>query len=140
MLNRPDHLAWAAGIFITIIIGAGLMVSALMEKGADGGTQSDYFTGYNTSSFYTTSLGGSMIDAANATDPDEGQSEEPTEANIIKDGFQNLLNLGKVYSATKEHMIKGSTYLSIPPILWMMGIGLIIITFSVIIYTWIRGS
>lgn len=140
MFSRPDTIAWIAGIFLLAIVTIGLGVTSLMESdlAAQGGEQQVFFTDANTGAQNIANAG--HTDATDALGIEEGTSEEPSEENIITAGFKNLLNLGKIWNEAKDSATSGTKYLSIPPIYWLVGLALILITLSVVIYTWIRGK
>lgn len=139
MLTRPDSIAWIAGIFLLAIVTVGFGVSSFMEQGADGGTQSAFFTEADERVTSTNSVFGTGVNSATALSSEEGQSEEPTEDRLITQGFNSFLSLGKVYNEVKITANQGTQYLGIPPSFWLIITALIITSLTVVIYTWVRA-
>ena len=139
MINRPDSIAWIAGIFILAIVTIGMGVGNLIDQGAQGGNQSVFFTDVEGRATSSNGVFGAGVDSADALGADEGTDEETTEEGILTAGFQNLLNLGKVYNEAKTSLNEGSQYIGIPPVYVLVLTAMLIISLSVVIYTWIRG-
>lgn len=70
----------------------------------------------------------------------EGQSENPSQDNILIRGFYSVLKLGEVYSFIETNLYSLSQILHVPQEFITITILLIIVTFAVVVYSWLRGA
>jgi hypothetical protein len=70
----------------------------------------------------------------------EESGEEPTEAGFILKSFQAMRDLGKTFGVMSEALDGASTELGLPSFFWLLVSSGLLITFAVVIYTWLRGT
>lgn len=139
MFNKPYDLPIMFAIFALVIVTVGFGVSSvnnIQNKSVDA----SYFESVESSVTSSTGLKGAADDMSEGITGDEGASEEPSEENIIIQGFKSVLKLGKTFVQMTDALDEGLTELGIDPIYVTVVSGVLIIVFGVVLYTWLRGN
>ena len=140
MFNKPYDLAYIVGIFGLIIITIGFGITSAVDFGAETNNKVGFYTGVYNNISSESGFKGSADEATLALTGEAGVSEQITEDSVILNGFQSLISLGKTYKTLESSLTISTGYLGIDPIYWLVITGLILITFAVVLYTWVRGK
>lgn len=143
MFNKPQDLAVMIGIFGLVMITFGFGLNSVMnfydnENVTVQDQELNFFnkqTNLMNSSLY---LKGAADDYSESMTGGEGQDASTTEESIVKQGFNSLLALGQTYKAAESSITEGSKIIGLDPLYFLVISAIIIISFGVVIYTWIR--
>ena len=135
--NRPSDIFFIFGIFALVMIVVGYGVSSVVTQQNATNVDQTYFTGLQ-STVRTTENTTSNIN--NALQSQTGQSETPNQENILIRGFYSILDLGQIASNITDNIGKLTNILHIPDEFKIIMIGLIVVTFAVVTYSWLRGA
>lgn len=139
MLSKPYDIVIIFALVAAVVITVGFGLSDVQNAGANTGTANNFFnnvndTVYSEDYFYgTTEASGSVLDGS------EGSGSEPSEENIITEGYNSLRKITGTYKAFRNALSDGSGSLGIDPVYLTLVTGVIIVIMFVLIYTWARG-
>jgi lipopolysaccharide export LptBFGC system permease protein LptF len=138
-LTRPSDFAWIFIVFASIMLVAMFGLDSVTEYQGNNQTES-LFTSINNSILNSTGLKGAADDQRSALVTQEGSGDGTSVDNFIIESFNSLRSLGKTYVIMEQSIQESSSALGIPVIFWVLLSAGLLITFAVILYTWIRGQ
>ena len=138
MLKSPLDLVWIFAIFGLVIVTIGFGVSDVVNEFSLTEDQS-YFTSIEAQLNSSEGLQGTASRAGD-TIGGEGEDRDENDVDIITGGYNTMKGLGKVFSLSKNAMTDTSVKLGIPAIYWQIISAALLISFFVVLYTWIRGK
>ena len=134
--NRPSDIVFIFGIFALVMLTVGYGITSVVDK-QNISTDTSYFTNLNGQLNNYQNTTGTMTGAVT---PQEGQSEESSEESILVRGFNSILSMGEIFTLINQNLEAISTKLGIPSAFIIIISGMIIITFAVVTYSWLRGA
>lgn len=138
-LDKPQDLVWMFIIFAVIVVTFGFFLTSLQET--QGVTQnSSFFANVQSQIESDEGLMGAANDSTGILTSPSGVGDDTDEAGFIKNSFNSLRNLGKVYAISKNSLGEAQSELKIDPIyIVLLSLGLLI-TFAAVLYTWLRAG
>jgi hypothetical protein len=138
--NRPTDMAFIFAIFAMVMITVGYGVTSVMNQqnaSIDSDAQ-NYFNKLKNNDLQA--FGNNTNDINNALVAQEGQSDSPTEENILVRGFNSMLSIGRSFTLVTESLDYIATKTGIPDEFVVIIGGLLIMTLAVVTYSWLRGA
>lgn len=138
-LDRPQDLAWIfvvmAIVFITFSYGlTSIQVNQSVTQNATFFYQAANYTESSTG------LKGAADNQREALSGEDGSGDVPSEESFILRSYQAMKDLGKTWSIVESMIRQGFTSLGIPIVFVTLIASAILISFAVIMYTWLRGN
>lgn len=135
--DKPSDLAWMFVIFASIIIVMGIGVDSVI-KYQHVSANTSFFEEVRSDAESETGLkGGADSQRPGLIGDTEGDT--PDVDNIFVRAWNAMKDLGKTFKIVESSIIDGVNLLGIDPIFWVLVSSALLITFAVIIYTWVRG-
>ena len=138
MLKSPADLVWMFAIFGLIVITIGFGVSDVISH-SDDTIDESYFTTIEGNLNSSSGLQGASSRVSDTLGA-EGEGGEESETGLLTEGYHTMQGLGQVWALTKNAMQETSNEINIPPIYWQVLSTLLIISFFIVLYTWLRGK
>lgn len=139
-LDRPSDFAWMIGIFAIFMIVAGLGVVSVNEN--QGLTKdTSLYTGFINATTNASGLKGASDDQSRFLDGEATGGAATTEEGFFLRSWRSMLSLSKTFTAMKD--ATGKVFLgelSLDPNIWIIVTSCLLISFSVIMYAWLRGG
>lgn len=133
--TRPSDMAIIVGVGMLVILTFSLGISSVNDQYGQTGS-SPVFTSANQElgSFRNTSNAASEGLATSS-----GQSESPSFDNIAVASFNAILDLGGMVSTSITLLNEAADALHIPSYFLVIVIGILLVVFAVVTYSWVRG-
>lgn len=136
--DNPSDMAWIFIIFAAVVITFGFGLTSVQE----------YQNVTQTTTFFSSIEGKVMNNqtglkaAADAQESSivgqEGASEEPSVANIFVRSWNSIREIMKVWSVFEDSAEESFEIIGLDPIYWTLITSGLLITFAVILYSWVR--
>lgn len=134
--NRPSDIAFIVGIGLLVILTVSLGVISIQTN--QNVTSTDpVFTTANTA---LSSFQNASITSSSALTQDPGQTGDLTDTNIYVSSFNAILSLGEMLTTAGNLLSQFASSLHIPTYFLTIIIGLLLVLFAVVTYSWFRGS
>lgn len=142
-MNKPSELAVMVGIFSLVIITAGFFISS---GALYGGEQSQQVTNYIVS--IQNGMNGTNGLISTGTELERGVLSTNVSAStstsgvgdVFVQGWNSLKKLGYSFTITSDALAETNGLFGIDPIYWAIAIGMLLITFAVVMWTWVIGG
>lgn len=138
MIDKPQDLAIMFGVFALIVVTVGFAVADINDKVTTDHNDT-YFTTINSRVTSQEGFKGISDSSGSSLTGEEGSDETPTTDNFILQGIDSLRSLGQSWAIVKTTAEESNSALKLDPIYITVLIGLLIISFAVVIYAYIRG-
>lgn len=136
--TKPSDIAMIFGIFALVTITVGFGIQSVVSRQNQTAQYAPLYTtveeGVSTSYTDTTNQ---MTDIV--TNP-AGASETPSQDNIIVRGYNSVIGLGNVVKLVMDTIESFFDALGLNIAYVRITIGMIIVVFAVVTYTWFRGG
>lgn len=139
MLEKPSDIAWILGIAALVIVTFGFGVADVVNQGVTA--DQSFFTSINNTiegSGGLSEAGANLTSSLDDSGAAAGTSEEAW-YQFLLDAGRSLLQLGKVWGLVKSSTTSAFSSMGIDPLYVSIIVGVLSITFVVVLYTWIRG-
>jgi hypothetical protein len=134
--NRPSDIAFIVGIGLLVILTVSLGVISVQTN--QNVTSTDpVFTTANTA---LSSFQNASVTSSSALTTDPGQTGDLTDTNIYVASFNAILSLGEMLTTAGNLISQFADSLHIPTYFLTIIIGLLLVLFAVVTYSWFRGS
>lgn len=134
--NRPSDILFMFGIFAIIMLVVGMGITSIQEN-QNITVDDSYFVKINQQA---TQLQNITTTVDNALTNPTGQSEDPSEQSIIVAGFNSILSLGEIFTMIEYSFGVIADKLGVPVSILTIITTLILVTFAVVTYSWLRGA
>lgn len=136
--DSPQDMAWMFIIFAAVIVTFGYGLVSVQEF--QGVTQNaSFFNSIENKVNSEEGLKGAAEAQEAALAGETGASGTPTEESIFVRSWNAMKDLGKAWSAFEDGMEEGMDIVGLNPIYWTLLSSGILITFAVVLYTWVRA-
>lgn len=134
--SKPSDIAIVLGIALLVILTVSLGVDSIQEYQNVSASDPVFTTAANLkNNFQNTS---SSASEALTTSP--GQTSTVTDTNIYVASFNAVLTLGEMISSSIQLISQFTASLGIPSYFGTIIIGMLLVVFAVITYSWFRGN
>lgn len=138
-ISRPQDIVVIFAIFALVIVTVGFGIASVVQE-QDVETDQSFFTNVYNNTIGSDGLKGTADSVSQGLVGTEGVSQDTSEGSILVRGFNSILSIGKTYRITSEALNEGSVkWLGIDPIYWLIYTSVLLVSFGVVMYTWIRG-
>lgn len=137
-ISRPQDIAIIFALFALVVITIGFGVQSI-EDNQNVTVDNSFFQNVTYGVESSSGLKGSSDDVSAGLIGQEGASTTPSEESILLTGFNSILKLGKTFKTMSGALMEGVTMLGVPLVYWILFTSIILISFAVVMYTWIRG-
>lgn len=138
-ITKPHDIAMIFAIFALVVVTVGFGLQSVVDRQNVTEVDTSFYTNVQLRVNSTQGLKGAADDVSTGLTGQEGASVTPSEESILLSGFNSVLRLGKTFRAMSDSLSEGGALLGIDPIYWLIFTSLMLITFGVVMYTWIRG-
>ena len=138
-MDRPQDLAWMFIIFALIVITFGLGITSINDI-HDAGEDETFFTKISDDSQGSDGVVGASTAQQAALGGEEESGSQTTQEGFILKSWQAMRDLGKTFGIMDQAINEAQQELDIPGYFWVLVSAGLLITFAVILYTWLRGS
>ena len=135
--TKPSDIAVILGIGLLVILTVTLGVESVQNKQNVTQTNSVFTTAASTS---LTTFQNTSNTASGALTTSPGQTEANTETNIYVASFDAILSLGEMISSSINLLTEFTKSLNLPTYFITIIMGIILVIFAVITYSWFRGG
>jgi hypothetical protein len=136
-ITKPNDIAVIFAIFALVIVTVGFGVTSIIDQ-QQTVVDNSYFTSVQVGVTGEEGLKGAADSMSTGLSGTAGTSNTPSTDNILVSGFNSMLRLGKTFRVMSDSLMTGTTILGIDPIYWMMFTSVLLISFAVVMYTWLR--
>ena len=137
-ISRPQDIAIIFAILAGVVITIGFGIESINAR-QNATIDTSYFDAVYGRVNSSTGLKGSADTVSGGLIGEEGASTDTSEEGILVKGFNSILALGKTYKAASDSLSTGTGWLGIDPIYWILFTSVMLLSFGVVMYTWIRG-
>lgn len=142
-MNKPSELAVMIGIFSLVIITSGLFITSGALYGGDKGTDvDDYLANIRNGMNGTNGLVSTGVELEQGILSTNVSASTSTSGvgDVFVQGWNSLKKLSYSFTIVSDAMTESSGMFGIDPIYWYILSGMILITFAVVMWTWIIGG
>lgn len=138
-ISRPQDIVVIFAIFAIVIGTIGFGIASVTQE-QDVDVDDSFFTNVYNNATSSEGLKGTADSVSEGLTGTEGVSQDTSEESILVRGFNSILSIGKTYKITASALNEGSTkWLGIDPFYWIIYTSVMLVSFGVVMYTWIRG-
>ena len=134
--NRPSDIAIILGIGILVLITFGYGMASVSELQGIGSNNTVFTSASNSIGSYQNTSNSASAGLASSS----GVSETPNQDSIGTASFNAILSLGRMVSDSIGLLSDITTKFFIPKEFLVVIIGLLLVVFAVVTYSWFRGS
>lgn len=137
-ISKPSDIAIIFAVFALVIVTIGFGVQSVIDN-QNVSVNNSFYSNVKLRVTDTNGLKGTANDLSTGLAGQEGSSNEPSEESILVAGFNSIRKLGKTYRIMGDSLSEGGQILGIDPIYWVIFTSTLLISFGVVMYTWLRG-
>lgn len=138
-ISRPQDIVIIFGIFALVVVTLGFGLSSIVQE-QDVTADQTFFTNVYSNTTSTNGLKGTADSVSDGLVGTEGVSQDTSEESILVRGFNSIISIGKTFKITSNALNEGSVkWLGIDPVYWIIYTSIMLVSFGVVMYTWIRG-
>lgn len=137
-ITKPSDIAVIFAIFALVVVTVGFGVQSVVDN-QDVEANTSFYSNVKVRVTGEEGLKGAADDLSEGLEGQAGGSDTPSEEGILIGGFNSIRKLGKTFGIMKDSLGEGTTALGLDPIYWVLFTSVLLISFAVVMYTWLRG-
>lgn len=137
-ISKPQDIVIIFALFALVVVTVGFGISSV-ENNQNVTVDTSFYENVHNRVNSTNGLKGTADSVSSGLIGQEGSTEETSESGILVKGFNSLLAVGKAYKITDTSINEATGLLGIDPIYWIIFSSVLLISFAVVMYSWIRG-
>lgn len=137
-ISSPRDVAIIFAVFALVIITVGFGVQSVIDN-QDVEVNNSFYNNVKLRVTDASGLKGTADDMSSGLAGQEGSSNDPSEESLLVAGFNSIRKLGKTFKIMENSLSEGTGILGIDSIYWVIFTSVLLISFAVVMYTWLRG-